>query len=82
MTQKVLKVGTSLGVTIPKGAAVRLGIRAGDLVTVDVHPESGLLTVRADVKRSAGSARRNRIAKLTADFIDRYRADLEALARK
>lgn len=82
MNQKVLKIGTSLGITIPKQAAESLRLRAGDSIRVDFSPENNLLTVRPKLENSKGSVRRARIARLTSDFIERYRADLEALAHK
>ena len=82
MTQKVLKVGTSLGVTIPKHAAEKLGIRAGDQVRVDFNLGKSQLTIRPRLEKAQATTRRTKIAKLTADFIERYRSDLEALAHK
>jgi len=38
MVQKVIKIGSSLGVTIPKKQANELGISAGDEVKIDVQP--------------------------------------------
>lgn len=68
MTQKVLKVGNS-DIIIPKRTLKELGLRPGDEITVSI--------------RSKGMTKRQKkIAELTLDFIDRYRKDLEALARK
>ena len=77
MIQKILKVGTSAAVTIPKHSLELLGMRIGDQVEVDVSKE--IMTVRPAGK---SSAREKKITELTLNFIERYRKDLEELARK
>lgn len=79
MTQKILKVGSSLAVTIPKKSLQDLDWRAGDTVQVDVDTAKGAVSIRASKKRPA---REKKITELTLNFIERYREDLEALARK
>jgi antitoxin component of MazEF toxin-antitoxin module len=79
MTQKVLKVGSSAAVTIPKDSLKELGLKIGDKVSVEVDKNRRVVSVRP-VSRI--SKRQDRIAKLTLDFVDKYRSDLEELARK
>ena len=79
MIQKVLKVGTSAAVTIPKQSLEELGLRIGDQVIVDIDKAKGMVSIRRADKRPSGTTR---VAKLTLDFIERYRSDIEALARK
>lgn len=67
MTQKVLKVGRS-DVIIPQKTLKELGLRPGDSVLI--RPSTKL------------SKHQQRIAELTFNFINRYRQDLEVLARK
>jgi len=38
-TQKVITIGSSQGVTIPKKELQRLGIKVGDSVEISVQPE-------------------------------------------
>ena len=78
MTQKVLKVGSSAAVTIPKKSLEELGLKVGDSVTVNVDVERKVVSIRP-VKALSGH--RNKIAKLTLDFVDRYREDMEALSK-
>ena len=77
MIQKILKVGTSAAVTLPKHSLEELGVRIGDSVEVDVKDAS--VIVRATKKRPS---RDKKITELTLNFIERYRNDLEALARE
>ena len=79
MTQKVLKVGSSAAVTIPKKSLKELGLKIGDQVTVRVDAKRGEVTIKQTPQTLK---RAEHITKLTLDFIDRYRADLNALAKK
>ena len=79
MTQKVLKVGSSAAVTIPKKSLEELGLRIGDEVVVDVRPQEK----RVVIEPLQGLSKSDRkIAELALNFINRYRKDLEALASK
>ena len=79
MTQKVLKVGSSAAVTIPKKSLEELGLKTGDEVFVEVDRKTRSVRI-SPVEKS--SKRNQRITELTLNFIDRYRKDLEALANK
>lgn len=78
MTQKVLKVGSSAAVTIPKRSLEELGLKPGDRVRVEVDRKRKSVIVTPQPASQADA----RIARLTYDFIQRYRKDLEALARR
>lgn len=43
MTQRVIKTGNSLAVTIPSKFAKDLAIRRGDMVKVERRPDKGML---------------------------------------
>ncbi len=79
MTQKVVKVGASAAVIIPKKSLEELRLKVGDQVSVNFNKTRRTITLRAD---GALTDRQEKIARLTFDFINRYRKDLEALARK
>lgn len=76
MTQKVLKVGSSAAVTIPKKSLKELGLKIGDEVRVDVNPRQKTVTIEPAAKVD------REILDWTAKFINRYRSALEALAKK
>lgn len=76
MIQKILRVGTSAAVTLPKRSLEELGMHIGDQVHVDVKNET--VVVRAAKKQSPQD---KKITELTLNFIERYRKDLESLAR-
>ena len=79
MTQKLLQIGSSAGVTIPKKSLKDLGLKIGDEVMVEVDKAKKTVSI-APAKRL--SREDEHIAELTMKFINRYRKDLEALARK
>ena len=79
MTQKILQVGTSAAITLPKQVMQKLGLHVGDRVTTRLHEKTGAFSIRP-AKQVSGPDQR--IARLTARFIERHRKDLEALAHK
>lgn len=79
MIQKVLKIGSSAGVTIPKKALAPLHIKIGDKINVEVNRKIPRIIIEP---LAATLEIDEKIAKLTLDFIKRYRKDLEALANK
>ena len=78
MIQKVLRVGTSAAVTIPKKSLAELGLKIGDSISLEINKGAGVVSIRPVEKISS---REKKIASLTLNFINRYRKDLEALAR-
>lgn len=78
MTQKVIKVGSSMAVTIPKEMADELGITLGQAVQLEIDKKR-----RAFTYVTQRSAKPNReLIEWTDKFIERYRPMLEALAKK
>lgn len=79
MAQKVIVVGNSLAVTIPKDSAKKLGLRSGSRVEVHIDEDRRIVSF-APV--SALPVEDRRIAELTANFMRRYDKDLRNLARR
>ena len=46
MTQKVLKVGSSAAVTIPKKSLEELGLKVGDRVAVEIDKKSKAVIIK------------------------------------
>ncbi len=80
MTQKLLKIGSSAGVTIPKESLHDLGLRVGDRLTVEIDTKGKKVTIRP-AKTGAHAVDQDLLA-WTDRFIERYRPALEALAKK
>jgi len=79
MNQKVIKVGDSVAVIIPKKSLKGLGISAGDEIDVEINQQTKEVKIRPIIQISE---HKEKIAELTYKFINRYRKDLEALADK
>ena len=77
MTQKVLQVGSSAGVIIPKKTLGELGLRIGDQVNVEVDTKQRKVFIEPISKTVD-----KELLNWTRKFIDNYRPALEALARK
>jgi antitoxin component of MazEF toxin-antitoxin module len=69
MTQKIIKIGSSAGVTIPKKQLEDLGIKIGDVIDIAIKP---VAKTKAD----------REVIEWTDTFIKKYRSALEALAKK
>ncbi len=76
MTQKVLKVGSSAAVTIPKKSLEELGLKIGDRIAVEIDKKSKTVIIKPFVEVD------RELIDWTKKFIDRYRPALEALAKK
>ena len=77
MTQKVLKVGSSAAVTIPKKSLEELGLKIGDRVSITVDKKSRNVLIEPAIKEVD-----KELLEWTKKFIKRYRPALEALAHK
>ena len=76
MLQKILKVGSSAAVTIPKKALEELGLSVGDLVQVSVSAGTRKISIEPPVMVD------KELIEWTNEFIKKYRPALEALAKK
>lgn len=76
MTQKLLKIGSSAGVTIPKKSLKDLGLKIGDEVNVQVDSKERKVTIEPSVKFDRD------LLDWTNNFIQYYRRALEELAQK
>ena len=77
MTQKVLKVGDSAAVIIPKESLKELGLRFGDKVSVQIDRKQRKVLIEPLMKKVD-----KKLLDWTRKFIERYRPALEALAKK
>ena len=76
MLQKILKVGSSAAITIPKKSLEELGLSIGDRVQVSVNTRERKISVELPV------AVDKELVDWTKKFIETYRPALEALAKK
>lgn len=76
MIQKVLQVGGSAAVTIPKRSLEELDLEIGDRVNVEVDKKNKTVMIKPLVKVD------RELLDWTKKFIEKYRPALEALAKK
>ncbi|MDB5164914.1 MAG: hypothetical protein JWL89_540 [Candidatus Saccharibacteria bacterium] len=67
MTHKIIKIGSSAGVTIPKGQMEDLGLTIGDEITFEIKATNSRLKTYADELDK---------------FMDLYDQDLKNLAQR
>jgi antitoxin component of MazEF toxin-antitoxin module len=79
MAQKIIKIGSSIGITIPKELLREIGLKAGQ--TVKVRAEGSERLVVEKLERPSLDQTRETIGWAT-DYVEKYRKDFEALADK
>lgn len=80
MTQKIIKVGTSSAVVLPKDTLAKLGLRVGDRVEVDLEKKRKEIIITP--LKPEFSETDARVGKIALGIINRYRKDFENLAHK
>lgn len=70
MAQKVIKIGSSLGVTIPKKELNELNIMVGDEIEISIR------------KKSTKAIKHEQLLKSLEVFMDTYDQDLKSLAKR
>lgn len=80
MQQKVIKVGSSAGVTIPKHSLEMLGLSIGSSVTISIDQKNKRMVVESTDASLAGIDEET--IAWTKTFVDQYRGALKELADK
>lgn len=78
MPQKVLQIGSSAGITIPRETLKTLGLKIGDQVSVEIDPKRGGVVV---LPLRHGKDEKEFTA-WAVEFVDQYGPALKALAKK
>jgi putative addiction module antidote len=81
MVRKIFRTGNSIVVSLPKDALDRLGVAEGADVSVELDQENRQIVIRP-VELPIAAGIDEEFARQVAEFIERYRPALEALARK
>ena len=78
MIQKILSVGSSIAITIPKEVRESLHLKAGKFVHTDFDKKNGVFSISQETKLSRED---EEILRHAAGFMKRYEKDLKALAK-
>jgi putative addiction module antidote len=81
MTRKIVKTGSSLAVTLPKGVVDEFKLKAGDEVEVSVHPQTGAIIVRTGVQYVEGGKATRRFSNASKKILDKYDRAFRELAK-
>jgi antitoxin MazE len=81
MLRKVFKTGNSMVISLPKDALELLGISEGSDVSLDLDREKKQVVISLVEEPLAIAGVDEAFAQQVAEFIDRYRPALEALAK-
>ena len=76
MAQKIIRLGSSIGITIPRKSADELGLVVGDSVECSVNKENKSILIEPSVLVDTETI------EWARTFIERYRPALKALAKK
>lgn len=76
MIQKLIKIGSSAAVVIPKKSLKELGFRIGDEIRVDIDLVEQTVLVESAKKPS------RQLTKWVDDFTERYKKDFKLLAKR
>lgn len=79
MAQKIIKVGSSIGVVFPKSLVKELDLKPGQEVLADT---AGIDKIVIRRKSNSRDKQRKDLVQWAAAYVERYRKDFEALADK
>ena len=77
MSQKIITIGSSIGVVFPKPLVQKLGFAPGQEIEVNAE---GIDRVVIERRTRTKSKRNADLVKWAASYVERYRKDFEALA--
>ena len=77
MTRKIIKIGSSKGITIPEETMKKLNLQRGEKVEVTFNEKNRVIEVKPVKKESEDQ----QLLKWTKEFIEEYRDALEKLAK-
>ena len=80
MTQKIIKVGTSAGVVLPKDYLEKAGLKVGTKVELDFLEKKNKIIIT--YQKPEISKRDEEVGKIALGIINRYREDFNALSKK
>lgn len=82
MFQKVIQVGNSAAITIPKDFLREIDGRIGNKVNVEIRPEKRQLILSWPSKKTRGKIVDQEVYRVAKRLLERYRPAFEALAKK
>lgn len=81
MERKLVRIGSSLAVTLPSEVVKEFKLKKGQKVDVSVHPQTGAVTVRPGIKYFENGKVTKRFQVLAEEIRKRYDAAFRDLAK-
>ncbi|HEV8609918.1 MAG TPA: AbrB/MazE/SpoVT family DNA-binding domain-containing protein [Thermoanaerobaculia bacterium] len=81
MVRKIVRIGSSLAVTLPSEVVKEFELKKGQEVDVSVHPQSGAVTIRPGIKYFENGKVTKRFEAMVEELLERRKKVYRALAR-
>jgi antitoxin component of MazEF toxin-antitoxin module len=81
MQRKLVRIGSSLAVTLPSEVVKEFKLKKGQAVDVSVHPQSGAVTIRPGIKYFENGKVTKRFGTMVEELLERRKRLYRALAR-
>jgi putative addiction module antidote len=81
MERKIVRIGSSLAVTLPSEVVKEFKLKKGQSVDVSVHPQSGAVTIRPGVKYFENGEVTKRFQSIAEQIRKRYDSAFRELAK-
>ena len=81
MERKLVRIGSSLAVTLPSDVVKEFRLKKGQKVDVSVHPQSGAVTIRPGMKYFENGKVTKKFEAKADELLERRKKVYRALAR-
>jgi putative addiction module antidote len=81
MERKIVRIGSSLAVTLPSEVVKEFKLKKGQSVEVSVHPQSGAVTIRPGIKYFENGKVTKRFQSIAEQIRKRYDSAFRELAK-
>lgn len=81
MERKLVRIGSSLAVTLPSEVVKEFKLKKGQTVDVSVHPQSGAVTIRPGIKYFENGKVTKRFEAMAEELLKRRKKLYRALAK-
>ena len=81
MERKLVQIGSSLAVTLPVEVVKEFKLKKGNSVEVNVHPLTGVVSIRPGVAYAEGGKVSRRFRQKVAETLEKYDSAFERLSK-
>ena len=81
MERKLVQVGSSLAVTLPADVVKEFGLKKGKSVEVNVHPLTGVVSIRPGIRYFEGGKVTRRFRQKVSETLEKYDSAFKRLSK-